>query len=93
MVNSENFTLTSKVLYSYEESHNRPRTSDSPGNGPQGLLTLPINYNVNDLIGNPQMPGTVPEGVTTPDGKAPGEEYQISPNLWNVKPMVRCLSV
>ena len=79
-------SLTSKVLYSYEDSNNRPRLTDSPGNGHQGLLTLPLNYNVNDLIGNPNMPGTVPEGVTTPDGKAPGEEYQISNNLWNVNP-------
>ena len=79
-------TLTSKVLYSYEDSNNRPRLTDSPGNGHQGLMTLPINYNANDLIGNPDMPGTVPEGTTTPDGKMPGEEYQISNNLWNVNP-------
>ena len=79
-------SLTSKVLYSYEDSNNRPRLTDSPGNGHQGLLTLPNNYNANDLIGNPDKPGTVPEGVTTPDGKAPGEEYQISNNLWNVNP-------
>lgn len=79
-------SLTSKVLYSHEDSNNRPRLTDSPGNGHQGLLSLPNNYNVNDLIGNPEKPGTVPEGVTTPDGKAPGEEYQISNNLWNVNP-------
>jgi TonB-linked SusC/RagA family outer membrane protein len=79
-------SLTSKVLYSYEDSNNRPRLTDSPGNGHQGLMVLPLNYDVNDLIGNPEMPGTVPEGVTTPDGKAPGEEYQISNNLWNVNP-------
>jgi TonB-linked SusC/RagA family outer membrane protein len=86
-------TLTSKVLYSYEDSNNRPRLTDSPGNGHQGLLTLPLNYNVNDLIGNPQMPGTVPsledqaaQGIIIQDGKAPGEEFQISNNLWNVNP-------
>ncbi len=64
--------FTSKVLYSFEDSNNRPRLTDSPGNGHQGLLTLPNNYNVNDLIGNPEMPGTVPVGMTTPDGKNAG---------------------
>jgi len=78
--------LTSKILYSYEDAQNRPRTSDSPGNAHQGLVTLPNNYNVNDLIGDPAMPGAVPEGTTTFDGKAPGEEYQISNNLWNQNP-------
>jgi TonB-linked SusC/RagA family outer membrane protein len=79
-------SLTSKVLYSYEDSNNRPRLTDSPGNGHQGLLTLPLNYDVNDLIGNPEMPGTVPEGFTPFDGKGTGEELQISNNLWNVNP-------
>ena len=79
-------SFTSKLLYSYEDSNNRPRLTDSPGNGHQGLLTLPNNYNVKDIIGNPDMPGTVPIGMTTPDGKAPGEELQISNNLWNVNP-------
>ncbi len=78
--------LTSKVLYSFEDSNNRPLLSDSPGNGHQGLLTLPINYNVNDIIGNAEMPGTVPVGMITPDGKMPGEELQISNNLWNANP-------
>ncbi|MBK8881545.1 MAG: TonB-dependent receptor [Bacteroidales bacterium] len=30
--------------------------------------------------------GAVPEGVTTPDGKGTGEEYQISGDLWNQNP-------
>ena len=86
-------SFTSKVMYSHEDSNNRPRLTDSPGNGHQGLLTLPNNYNVNDLIGNPAMPGTVPSledqaemGIIIQDNKAPGEEYQISNNLWNVNP-------
>ncbi len=79
-------TITSKVLYSHELAENRPRIADSPGNGFQGLVTLPVSVNVNDLIGNPDKPGSVPEGVTTLDGKSTGEEYQISNNLWNQNP-------
>ena len=82
----DRLTMTSKVLYSYENALNRPRLADSPGNAPQGLLTLPVNYNVDDLKGNPDKLGTVPEGVTTPDNKIAGEEYQISANLWNQNP-------
>ncbi len=82
----DRLTITSKMLYSYEDALNRPRLADSPGNAPQGLLTLPVNYNVDDLKGDPNMLGSVPEGVTTPDGKAPGEELQISANLWNQNP-------
>ena len=82
----DRLTITSKILYSYEFAQNRPRLADSPGNAPQGLITLPVNYNVDDLRGDPNKLGSVPEGVTTPDNKIPGEEYQISANLWNQNP-------
>ncbi len=83
---ADKLTITSKILYSNEDAQNRPRVSDSPGNAPQGLLRLPRNYNVDDLIGNPDKPGTVPEGTVPVDGKGTGEEYQISGDLWNQNP-------
>ncbi len=82
----DRITVTSKILYSHELAENRPRIADSPGNGFQGLIRLPANYNVDDLRGNPDMLGTVQEGEIPPDGKAPGEELQISDNLWNQNP-------
>lgn len=78
--------ITSKIHYSHEFADNRPRIADSPGNAFQGLLRLPSNYNIDDLIGDPNKPGAVPEGLTPPDGKATGEELQISPDLWNQNP-------
>ena len=83
---ADKFSVTSKILYSNEEVKNRPRLADSPGNAPQGLIRLPTTYNVNDIKGDPNKLGAVPEGVTVPDGKAPGEELQISNNLWNQNP-------
>lgn len=83
---AEKLTVTSKVLYSNENAQNRPRVSDSPGNAPQGLLRLPPNYNVNDLKGDPNKLGAVPEGFEPRDGKSTGEELQISNDLWNQNP-------
>lgn len=82
----DRLTLTSKILYSHEVAENRPRTSDSPGNAFQGLVRLPTNYNVDDLKGDPNKLGAVPEGVRTPDDKDQGEEFQISTDLWNQNP-------
>ena len=82
----DRITLTSKVLYSHEQAENRPRISDSPGNAFQGLITLPVNYNVDDLRGDPNKLGSVATGNIPPDGKMPGEELQISTNLWNQNP-------
>ncbi len=82
----DRLTITSKVLYSHEQAENRPRISDSPGNAFQGLVTLPPNYNVDDLRGDPEKLGSVVAGNIPVDGKAPGEELQISNNLWNQNP-------
>lgn len=79
-------SITSRVLYSNENAKHRPRVADSPGNAAEALVRLPVNYNVEDLAGDPNKPGAVPEGVTPFDGKAPGEELQISPDLWNTNP-------
>ncbi|MBD0351045.1 MAG: SusC/RagA family TonB-linked outer membrane protein, partial [Flavisolibacter sp.] len=86
-------TLNAKVLYSNEKTKNRPRLSDSPGNANLALYYLPADYNVNDLIGDPNKPGAVPsleiqqqKGIRIFDQKRPGEEYQVSNNLWNQNP-------
>ncbi len=78
--------ISSKVLYSHELAENRPRIADSPGNGFQGLVRLPASYDVNDLRGDPDKLGAVTADNIPQDGKAPGEEYQISANLWNQNP-------
>lgn len=79
-------TITSKVLYSNEDAQNRPRIADSPGNSLNALFSLPVNYNVDDLRGDPNKPGAIPEGFDPVDDKATGEEMQISNNLWNANP-------
>lgn len=78
--------VTSKIHYSHEFADNRPNIADSPGNSFQGILRLPSNYNIDDLLGDPNKPGTVAEGQVVPDGKSPGEELQMSPDLWNANP-------
>ncbi|RMG23595.1 MAG: SusC/RagA family TonB-linked outer membrane protein [Bacteroidetes bacterium] len=83
---ADRVTVTSKVLYSNEDAQNRPRIADSPGNATNALYTLPYSLNVNDLRGDPNKLGAVPEGFVPMDGKAPGEELQISNNLWNANP-------
>ncbi len=39
-----------------------------------------------DLYGDPNKPGAVPIGVSTPDLKSPGEEYQQADNNWLQNP-------
>lgn len=79
-------TFDAKVMYSNEDAKNRPMVSDSPGNAVQALMVLPTNYDVNDMLGDPNKPGAVPEGVTTQDNKMAGEELQNSTNLWGQNP-------
>ena len=79
-------TFAAKLLYSNEDAKNRPMVSDSPGNAVQAVMLLAPNYDVNDMRGDPNKLGAVPEGVTTIDGKKVGEEYQLSPNLWSQNP-------
>lgn len=78
--------LSSRVLYSNENARSRPRVADSPGNVAEALIRLPVNYNVEDLQGDPNKPGSVGEGISTFDNKGVGEELQISPDLWNTNP-------
>jgi TonB-linked SusC/RagA family outer membrane protein len=79
-------TIDTKIMYSNENAKNRPNVSDSPGNGVQGLYRVAPDINVLDLRGDPNKPGAIPEGLVMPDGKAPGEEFQTSNNLWSQNP-------
>jgi len=49
-------------------------------------MLYPPNYDVNDLRGDPNKLGAVPEGMTTVDNKLPGQELAMSPNLWYENP-------
>jgi len=86
-------SVTSKVMYSNEKTKNRPNLSDSPGNGILGVYYIPGDVNVLDYIGDPNKPGAVPslemqqeKGIQIGDGKAPGEEFQVSNDLWHQNP-------
>jgi TonB-linked SusC/RagA family outer membrane protein len=86
-------SVNAKILYSNEEVKNRPNVSDSPGNAVQSIYRLPGDYNILDLIGDVNKPGAVPsletqlaQGIKIQDGKAPGEEFQRSTDLWTQNP-------
>lgn len=79
-------TFNAKVMYSNEKMNNRSMLGDSPGNAPYAIWGLARNVNVMDLYGDPNKPGAVPVGVTTPDLKIPGEEYQQANNNWCQNP-------
>jgi TonB-linked SusC/RagA family outer membrane protein len=86
-------TASAKVMYSNERTKNRPRLSDSPGNSNLALFYTPGEVDVRNLIGDPNKPGAVPSaamqaarGITIFDKKAPGEEFQVSNNLWTQNP-------
>ncbi len=79
-------TFNAKVLYSNENMNNRSMLGDSPGNAPIAIFGLASTVNVMDLYGDPNKPGAVPLGVTTPDLKATGEEYQQANNNWLQNP-------
>jgi TonB-linked SusC/RagA family outer membrane protein len=86
-------TIGAKVLYSHEEVKNRPNVSDSPGNGVQSMYLTPGDLNIDNMKGDPEKLGAVPSladqtanGLVIFDGKAPGEEFQRSSNLWGQNP-------
>jgi len=86
-------TLTAKVMYSHEDAKNRPNVSDSPGNASLAVYYTPGDVDINDLKGDPNKLGGVPSlqdqqdnGITIFDGKSPGEEMQVSNNLWTQNP-------
>jgi TonB-linked SusC/RagA family outer membrane protein len=79
-------SFNAKVLYTNEKTKNRSFLADSPGNPIQAVWRLSPNYNVENLIGDPNKPGAVPAGFETEDSKGAGEELQTSPNLWGQNP-------
>lgn len=88
-------TVTAKVIYSNEETHNRPTVSDSPGNAIQAIWRRPANININDLIGDPNKPGAIPAGVDPAilqvygqgeDPKFEGQELLPAANNWGQNP-------
>jgi TonB-linked SusC/RagA family outer membrane protein len=82
----EKVIFNAKVMYSNEIMNNRSMLGDSPGNAPIAIWGLANTVNVMDLYGDPNKPGAVPAGVTTPDLKATGEEYQQANNNWLQNP-------
>ena len=89
----EKLTLSASIMYSNEEAKNRPRVSDFPGNGSIAIQKIPNDQNVDWLLGDLNKPGAVPsiedqldQGIVIFDNKAPGEEFQISEDLWGVNP-------
>jgi TonB-linked SusC/RagA family outer membrane protein len=82
----EKLNFNAKVLYSNEKTKNRTNLADSPGNPVQAVYRLAPNYNVENLMGDPNKLGAVPLGFATEDGKNAGEELQTSPNLWGQNP-------
>jgi hypothetical protein len=72
----------------------RPNLSDSPANGILSVYYIPGDVNVLDLIGDPKQTRCCPftatagadQGISIYDGKSPGEEFQVSNNLWTQNP-------
>ncbi|MFC4873753.1 SusC/RagA family TonB-linked outer membrane protein [Negadavirga shengliensis] len=83
-------TFDAKVMYSNENTQNRPRLSDSPGNAFQSIFALPPNVNVEWGKGDPNRLGTIPEGTAQSLldtwGFAEREEYLMVNNPWGQNP-------
>lgn len=62
----ERFTFSAKAQYSIENTENRPRLSDSPGNANFAVGTLPPSIDVTDAQGDPGKLGANAEGVELP---------------------------
>ena len=86
-------TFNAKMLYSNEKMKNRTYVSDSPGNPVQAVWNLANTVNMEDLKGDPNKLGAVAPGVTTPDLKSVGEEFQQANNNWLQNPWWVCLPV
>ena len=82
----ERVTFNAKVMYSNEKMNNRQYTADSPANIAQAVWSLANTVNITDLKGDPNKLGAVAPGVTTPDLKATGEEFQQANNNWMQNP-------
>jgi TonB-linked SusC/RagA family outer membrane protein len=82
----ERLTFNAKILYSNEKVNNRQYVHDSPANIPVAVWGLANTVNIEDLKGDPNKLGAVAPGVTTPDLKSVGEEYQQANNNWLQNP-------
>ncbi len=85
--------VNGKLIYSNEKTKNRPKLSDSPGNGNLAVYYTPNDVDIRNYRGDPNKPGAVPpldmqtaQGISIYDKKAPGEEFQMSNNLWQQNP-------
>jgi TonB-linked SusC/RagA family outer membrane protein len=79
-------TFGAKVLYSNEDAKNRPSVSDSPGNAVQSVMLMAPNYDINDMKGDPNKLGAVPEGVVPVNGAQVGYELPKSANIYAQNP-------
>jgi TonB-linked SusC/RagA family outer membrane protein len=88
-------TIVAKMLYTNEYAKNRPTVSDSPGNAIQAIWVRPPNININDLRGDPNKLGAIPEGVDPAllevygqdgDPKFAGQELLPAANNWGQNP-------
>ena len=88
-------TLNAKILYSNEYAKNRPFISDSPANAVQGIWVRPPNINIDDLKGDPNKLGAIPEGVDPAyllvygqggAAKFAGQELLPAANNWGQNP-------
>ena len=85
--------VNTKIMYANEKTKNRPRLSDSPGNANLAVFYTPNDVDIRNYYGDPNKPGAVPSldmqsqmGIQIFDKKAPGEEFQMSTNLWQQNP-------
>ena len=85
--------VNTKVMYANEKTKNRPQLSDSPNNGNLSVYYIPNDVDIRSYLGDPNKPGAVPSipmqqqmGIQIFDKKAPGEEFQMSTNLWQQNP-------
>ncbi len=88
-------TLNAKILYSNEYAKNRPFISDSPANAVQGIWVRPPNINIDDLKGDPNKLGAIPQGVDPAyllvygqggAAKFAGQELLPAANNWGQNP-------
>lgn len=82
----ERLTFNAKIMYSNEKTNNRQYTADSPANIANAVWGLANTVNILNLKGDPNKLGAVAPGVTTPDLKSVGEEFQQANNNWLQNP-------
>lgn len=83
-------TFDGKIMYSHEDTDNRPFLSDSPNNAFQSIFALPPDVNVLIGQGDPNKPGAIPVGtdqaLLDTWGFAEREEMLMVNNPWGQNP-------